>query len=720
MNLKVFYFHIVAVLILNFNLILHANQNETTYTKLVDKAFTFSNFNYIFEIKEENEYIWAATLGGVVKFDKNGNVIKCYTTSDGLIDNYVRSLNIDNEGNKWFSGWGVGISMLDGKNWKTYNEHNTKIHDIYKVQSITINNDGSKLFSLYTWPAKIAVLKNDSWSILQPENIGSVYDVVPDIFNKLWIATSSGVYKHNGSKWERLSRDSVTAIELDSITGSLWVSCDSYDSFGVSKYNGTSWTNFTESDGLISNSISCIAIENNGVKWFGSSSGVSKFDEVNNKWATYTQVKNIKIEDVNDIVVDSEGNKWFGTNTGIIKFDNTSWESYTMNNSSPIYFPSDAAEDNNGNIWVTHHNSTYTKSYLSMYDGSEWKLIKQSNDQIWFALISIDKKGKLWFHSSNKIVSYDRSEWQVFSSANGLSFNSINDLTIDLDDNIWVASSIGISMYNGNYWVTFNSSSDGLNTEFNGVGRIEVDTNGSLWFLNTTYGSNFVRFAFYEYNNQKWNKSTNYDYNDCNSLAWVDFRIDNDNTKWIVGFSRNSKIQLFFDGINWGIFDTPYNISDIEIDNSGKKWFGTFENGIVKLDGTKWTVYNTSCGLTSNNISPLVFLSTGELLAISGWGNAISQLISLPFPKADINEDGNIGLQDMLTVTNLLSYKIPKKKSLSIKSDVNNKVPDINYIGSDINNNNKIDQAEMIFVLKSISENTHKQAHRLISSVLFN
>jgi len=706
MSLKIFYFHIVAVIILNFNLMLHADQNEITYTKLVDNAFTFSNFNYIFELIEEDKYIWAATLGGVVKLDKNGNVIKCYTTSDGLVGNCVCSLNIDNEGNKWFLGWKEGISMFDGNKWKTYNEHNTNILDMYKVQSITINNDGSKLFLLDTWPTMFAVLKNDNWSILQPENIGSLRDIVSDKFNNLWLA-GYGVYKFNGTKLERFSCDPVSAIELDPIHGSLWVSYENSDeSYGVSKYDGANWTNFTESDGLISNSISCIAIEKIGVKWFGSSNGVSKYDEAKNKWTTYSQVNNIKIEDVNDIIIDSKGAKWFGTNSGIIKFDNTTWKSYTVNNSSPVIHVRNVAEDTNDNIWVTYSDFTNSNSYLSKYDGREWKLIKQSKyeDDLYFGScsMSIDRNNKIWFNTHEKLFSYDGSVWKEFTSSNGLSFHNVYDLKIDYENNIWVSSSQGVTIYNGNNWISFNSSSEGLDTEFEGVSHIEIDNNGSLWFLKTITSPNaeLISLVLYEYNNQDWNKYVNYDLNERESyLRRAVFKIDNDNTKWIV---THHKI-FCFDGEKWGIFDTPYDVTTIEVDNNGIKWFGTIGNGILKLDGSKWTEYNTSCGLTSNSITEIVALKSGGILAIPAGNRAISKLISVPLPKADINEDGNVDVKDLLNVINLISYKNISNKRNSLKSDVTNIYHDDNYIRSDIDNNDKTDLAEAIFVMNSLS-----------------
>ena len=47
---------------------------------------------------------------------------------------------------------------------------------------------------------------------------------------------------------------------------------------GVSKYDGTTWTNYDAEDGLIDNNVHSIGIDSAGNYWFGTENGVSKFD----------------------------------------------------------------------------------------------------------------------------------------------------------------------------------------------------------------------------------------------------------------------------------------------------------------------------------------------------------------------------------------------------------------------------------------------------------
>jgi ligand-binding sensor domain-containing protein len=58
---------------------------------------------------DHNGILWAGTDGGVSWFD--GARWRTYTTRDGLIDNFVYAIAVDDEGNKWF-GTRVGISRF--------------------------------------------------------------------------------------------------------------------------------------------------------------------------------------------------------------------------------------------------------------------------------------------------------------------------------------------------------------------------------------------------------------------------------------------------------------------------------------------------------------------------------------------------------------------------------------------------------------------------------
>ncbi len=61
-----------------------------------------------------------------------------YTTADGLADNYVNDIAIDEAGDKWF-GTSGGVSMFDDSTWTTY----TTTHGLADNAVVAIAVDGS-------------------------------------------------------------------------------------------------------------------------------------------------------------------------------------------------------------------------------------------------------------------------------------------------------------------------------------------------------------------------------------------------------------------------------------------------------------------------------------------------------------------------------------------------------------------------------------------------
>ena len=62
-------------------------------------------------------------IGFLTLIQLNGQVITNYTTTEGLLDNFVECLDVDAQGNVWF-GTSMGLQMFDGESWVTYNTTN--------------------------------------------------------------------------------------------------------------------------------------------------------------------------------------------------------------------------------------------------------------------------------------------------------------------------------------------------------------------------------------------------------------------------------------------------------------------------------------------------------------------------------------------------------------------------------------------------------------------
>ena len=67
----------------------------------------------------------------------------------------------------------------------------------------------------------------------------------------------------------------IVSVSLKDISGNIWFAASNR---GVYRYDGKSFTNFTEKDGLNGNDVSCIYQDEKGKLWFGTEVGICYYD----------------------------------------------------------------------------------------------------------------------------------------------------------------------------------------------------------------------------------------------------------------------------------------------------------------------------------------------------------------------------------------------------------------------------------------------------------
>ena len=115
-----------------------------------------------------------------------------YTTANGLVDNYITSIAIDNEGNKWFGTYG-GVSKFDGTNWTTYTTENGLASDA--IRSIIIDSQGNKWFGTSDGITKLVGTNWTSYTTANGLINNTVFSITIDAQDNKWIGTYGGVSK---------------------------------------------------------------------------------------------------------------------------------------------------------------------------------------------------------------------------------------------------------------------------------------------------------------------------------------------------------------------------------------------------------------------------------------------------------------------------------------------------------------------------------------------
>ncbi|HOX79145.1 MAG TPA: two-component regulator propeller domain-containing protein [Bacteroidales bacterium] len=405
------------------------------------------------------------------------------------------------------------------------------------------------------------------------------------------------VLNFNAQNWEfftpentGLPSDHVFSVATDSM-GTMWFGTRS----GLSRFDGTTWTNYNIlNSGLPSDMIYAITIDKFGNKWLGTTGGIVKYNGAD--WIVYNKSNSgLPCDTISTIAIDHLNNKWFGITPkyemnqgyirgGILCFNDTTWTLYNSENSLlPSNYITALAIEESGAKWI----GTYAG--LAKLDGSEWTLLNAENSDLpsdSISSISIDKYNHKWigFSFTNQesghcfggdgIAKFNDLTWQFYTKENsGLPSNNIYSIFIDEFENKWIGTTAGLVLYDDETWAVFNSSNTAMPDDR--VNAVCIDTNGN---------------------------------------NWISILTDN----W-AGYYLGAGIAQF-DGSGWTLYDhantgLPYYwISSVAIDHSGNKWVGTYKNGLSSFDGSKWTnYYRSNSGLPSDTINKIVIDSLGNI-----------------------------------------------------------------------------------------------------------
>ena len=277
----------------------------------------------------------------------------------------------------------------------------------------------------------------------------NVNGIAIDGYNNKWFGTQAGVARYNDTTWTTyttangLIDNYINCIAVD-IINHIWVGTD----VGISKFDGTLWTSYTSSNGLIDNMVSCITGDPDGSVWIGTNIGVSNFNGTT--WKNYTTADGLPSNTISYIAVDLKANKWFGTWTGgLAKFNGTSFTNLTITDS--------LLSNNISAITIDHHNKKWIGTYqgISLFDSLDhWVANYRSMDGVlppFVQDLAVNSKNILWigvydvYTQDGGIAWHLNTSWKSYTVANGLVNKQVKRLAVDNNDNVWIATGLGVS-----------------------------------------------------------------------------------------------------------------------------------------------------------------------------------------------------------------------------------------------------------------------------------
>jgi ligand-binding sensor domain-containing protein len=375
-------------------------------------------------------------------------------------------------------------------------------------------------------------------------------------------------------------------------SGNLWFGTLS----GVSRYDGVSWRTFTTSDGLANNNVTSALENRSGNLWFGTVAGVSCYDGVT--WLTFTVADGLANNAVRSILADRSGNLWFGTNGGgVSRYDGVSWRTFTTSDGLAGTHVLSSCRDRGGNLWFG------TSGGINRYDGAHWRTFTAQDGLVSNEVTSVmeDSSGNLWFGTNYGASRYDGMAWRTYTTADGLARNTVGAILEARDGDFWFATAHGVSRYNGVSWQSYTSA-DGLADDY--IYSVLEDRTGNLWF-GTMHGAS-------RYDGTAWRTYTTAD-----GLAGEMVKSMLEDSMGNLWFGIYDGGVSRFDGVTWRTFTTSDGLAENYVmsiceDRSGNLWFAT-RKGVSRYDGASWRTYTTADGLAENSVHSIAEDHLGNL-----------------------------------------------------------------------------------------------------------
>ena len=319
-----------------------------------------SGLNHISSIGvDDQDNIWVGIENnGLAKFNEINNRWEYYTPN-GPGDNNFTSLAFDKDNNLWTTSSGCGVSYYNGEKWFNFSKRNGKANsndfrtlvvdtknrvwagswgegisiftkvgpDSFEIQEIKLERLAGSTKPTYVVVNRMLMdPAGNIWILNYYADNNNVLAVVDTLDNWQYFSTTDGI----GSRY-------VISLMIDQF-GRKWVGTEKngifvYDDNNTpfdksdDEFSGT----LTVSDGLASQHITDIALDQDGLIYVGTPEGLNTW--FSGDVSDYIDNRVIN-NDINAILVDGFNNKWVGTSGGLSMlhadgFDTTHYVSKT-------------------------------------------------------------------------------------------------------------------------------------------------------------------------------------------------------------------------------------------------------------------------------------------------------------------------------------------------------------------------------------------------------
>jgi signal transduction histidine kinase/ligand-binding sensor domain-containing protein/DNA-binding response OmpR family regulator len=433
----------------------------------------------------------------------------------------------------------------------------------------------------------------------------------------------------NISVKDGLSNGLVLCIHQDRM-GFMWFGTTS----GLNRFDGYEFKIYKHSkdnvSSICSNIVNCIEEDNKGNLWIGTSEGLNCYDQKKDRFREFKRRQGISNDYIKSLLVD-DSLLWIGTdnnlnslnlNSGEIKY----YDFCGLLDNTRIF---DIHKDRKGEIWVATQEVGLIRFNPQTLEYKNYRHNKTddssiSSDHVY--IIFEDSDEELWFGTwEYGINRFDRENEtfrliQTSQDGTGINNNQIRSILENNDKSIWIGTFEGINIFNPHsgsfqYILRHNHVPGALS--YNTVNCTYKDKSGAIWIGTNGGGLNLYSPS-------------------AGQFKFIDPKLQANHDFGFIGplIEHNGEIWIGTEGgglANYNPKNDKYNYFDLDLENTMKSntikalyldkndklWIGTYAGGILTFDINKKifdNYFDNRKGIENNIVHDIIEDHNGNII----------------------------------------------------------------------------------------------------------
>lgn len=515
LELSILRFSIMLVLLLVVNLVASFSQTKLRFDIFTqEEGLPNNQIQCIFQ--DSKGWMWIGTSQGLSRFDGYSFVNFLPESDDSLSlqGNLIRVIKEDTSGNLLIGTENGGLNVFNREK-ETFSHPFELIpglrHRDISVNDIIVGEDGR------CWLAT-------DYNVLIYESTGSIETLAPgnsdstislsgnycrkiefDRNGTLWIGTNIGLFNYMPEEdrlqlfplpFKEFQNKEIWEIYLDD-EGLVWVGTYAAGLFIIDPSQGKILKNEVNPEIDRSETVRSVSKGAFGEYWIGTRGGLFRYSKASGFTEYYKnsflEPNSLSNNSVWAILTDAEGETWFGTRGGLnlLAKRKQAFQNYSALPGNNNYLNSSIVYalwiDKKDNIWIGTEDgginifdpTTKQYSYITSDDKKPYAISQNCIKAF------LEHEGKLFvttFLGGLNVIDLQSREVRQYMSDNNLagsiSDNRVWDLCIDMDQQIWIATSRGVDRfeYQTHKFIHYPQLCGNEHVQW-----IETDTHGNIW-----------------------------------------------------------------------------------------------------------------------------------------------------------------------------------------------------------------------------------------------